>query len=89
MLTASGNAENNPEWQHLEQKLFAELHAVLSKPEYGAVSSWFRGIHLASSAVHQPAVGGTITEPDMAVAQAAALFTSGKRGPGRPRTVNA
>lgn len=56
MLTASGQAPAASDvrgWLELEHKLVAELQAVLSKPEYGAVSSWFRGVHAFSSDVHR------------------------------------
>lgn len=33
-------------WHGVEQKLFAELQAVLSKPEYGAANSLFHGNHV-------------------------------------------
>lgn len=60
LLTASGNSPasgDQHKWREVEQKLFDELRAVLSKPEYAAASSWFRGIHLAASDMHKaPAV---------------------------------
>lgn len=53
MLTASGHPGVGPESHALEERLVAELRAVLSKPEYKAVSSWFRGMHTAHTDMHQ------------------------------------
>ena len=53
MLTASGHPDISADARALEEKLVAELRAVLSKPEYKAVSSWFRGVHTAVTDVHQ------------------------------------
>lgn len=53
MLTASGHPAVGPEVRALEEKLVAELRTVLSKPEYKAASSWFRGLHAAHTDLHQ------------------------------------
>lgn len=53
MLTASGRPGIGPEAHALEDKLVAELRAVLSKPEYKAVASWFRGVHTVTTDMHQ------------------------------------
>jgi len=54
MLTASGHPAAEG-WHETEAKLVAELKAVLAKPEYQAVSTWFRGVHTAASNLHEAA----------------------------------
>lgn len=63
MLTASGRTDMG-NWHETERKLVAELQAVLSKPEYKALSSWFRGMHISTSAVHEPAKRPIATADD-------------------------
>lgn len=70
LLTASGNspaAGDQHKWREVEQKLFDELRAVLSKPEYAASSSWFRGIHLAASDMHKATAATPADAPGPAV----------------------
>ena len=53
-LSASGHTpapagepgQESPGWADVEQRLFGELQAVLSKPEYGAGVSSFHGNHV-------------------------------------------
>lgn len=50
-LRASGEtpaAGGEPEWHKLETELVDELRKVLANPKFAAVSSFFRGKHLAS-----------------------------------------
>ena len=48
-VSASGHTpapDGEAGWEAAEHKLFAELQAVLSKPEYGAAVSSFHGNHV-------------------------------------------
>lgn len=53
MLNVSGQIPHGLDAREVEHRLAAELNAVLSRPEFGAVTSWLRGIHVASSSVHR------------------------------------
>lgn len=67
MLTASGHPGIGAEAHALEEKLVAELRAVLSKPEYKTVSSWFRGMHTARTDMHQGPQISAEAGPELAV----------------------
>lgn len=70
-LHASGEtpaADGEPEWHALETELVDELRKVLSNSKFAAVTSFFRGKHVASD-VHT-AVADAETETAQAVADA-------------------
>lgn len=73
-LHASGEtpaAGGEPEWHALETELVDELRKVLSNPKFAAVTSFFRGKHVASD-VHT-AVADAETEATEAVETAQAV----------------
>jgi hypothetical protein len=49
--------QESPGWKGVEEKLFAELRAVLSKPEYGASGSEFHGNHVHGTPHASPEEG--------------------------------
>lgn len=56
LLQATGHVDreitSTREWAAIEDKLAAELHAVLSKPEYGTAHSVL-GLRLVQGAIHK------------------------------------
>lgn len=57
-LSASGHTpapEGESGWEKVEKKLYDELKAVLSKPEYGVGTSWFGSNHVSGQLHENPA----------------------------------
>lgn len=55
-LAVSGDvrAERGSAAHAVEEQLAAELNAVLSKPEYGVLTTYFRGNHVVTTHLHVP-----------------------------------